>query len=179
MAEQFSNEQLAHLVSEKSSLSDSGIDAADLIELTRTAVAELEKQTERLTYLNALQAKEACEFFWQQAREGQERHKQYPRLGSRVRLLKNSLLILWYNSSYLLKPKSGGDRKFTAKHISKPRHKFRYSNASLSNCYEWEKENIVRTEDDYEKLRVRQSLITEMRAKLAKFKQVTDEFAGE
>jgi len=178
MTDQITNEKLSQLLEAKESLATSGMDAATLLELTEQTLAVLEHHVERLTYLNALQAKETCEYFWEKAREGQEENKQYPRLGSRVRLIKNTLAIVWYHSSYLLKPKAGGKRVFTAKHISKPRHKFRYSNAALSNAYPWEKENVEDTENDYAKFRQRQSLITEIRSRLSRFKNITDAYSN-
>lgn len=165
-------ELLKHLVQAKPGDPVASLSAQQLIELTEQALAEMEDCLDRIHYLNILQAQELCALFWSHTREGQKIHQQTARLGSRVRVLKNTLSISWFHSSFSLK---SGEHKgrFIAHHISKPRHRSAYSAASLARCHPWERDNVLLTEAEYAKLRERQLRITELRALIKAVTKIT------
>lgn len=173
MSKHYTTAQLQEMALGDTRVADLDIDAGTLVELAEQTVANLEEQIERLNALNILQAKETCEYFWMVTRRDQELNKQFPKLGSRVRVLKNTLSIIWYYSPFTLKLPSESKKLWVSKHISKPAGKCRYSTASLSKCYPWEKENINDAENDYEIMRRRQLLITEARSRIKKLKELT------
>lgn len=173
MTKHYTTTELQELAWGDTRIADLNLNAGDILELTEQAVAGLEEQIERLNALNILQAKETCEYFWTVARREQERNNQFPKMGSRVRVLKNTLTIIWYYSPFSLKLGQAGKKLWVSKHISKPAGKTRYSNASLSRCHAWEKENIEEAENDYEIMRRRQLLITETRSRIKKLKELT------
>jgi hypothetical protein len=173
MTRHYTTAELQGLAWGDTRIADLDLTAGDILEMTEHTVAALEEQIERLNALNILQAKETCEYFWTVARREQERQNQFPKMGSRIRVLKNTLTIIWYYSPFALKIGEASKKLWVSKHISKPAGKTRYSNASLSRCHTWEKENIIETENDYEIMRRRQLLITEARSRIKKLKELT------
>lgn len=150
------------------------LSAQQMVELTQHALAVMEEQLNHIHYLNILQAKDLCSLYWSHTLEGQKTHQQSARLGSRVRVLKNTLSISWFFSSFTLK-KGEHKGRFIAHHISKPRHRTAYTTASLSRCHPWERDNVLLTEAEYAKLRERQLRITEIRALIKSLGKLTSE----
>lgn len=96
--------------------------------------------------------------------------------GTRVRLLNGCFVAEWYENIFV---KRTGDKPLS-KYISKGRDKDRYSNNSFKKAnLGWEKGLIDQVENEYEKLRIQEKFIYELRKILKKYQRVINDIYGE
>lgn len=105
------------------------------------------------------QAVAQCEDFWVYRRDMNRMHSLESRsmITPKARLINGSLSISWRVHTFFNK-KTG---HWNSKTISKPRDQYRYKTSVLKpKCRAWEYETVLRTEDEFERLRIRSAVLS-------------------
>lgn len=98
------------------------------------------------------------------------------RLGTRVRLIDNSIQAVWYKSRFVGR---GSKKQPFSSHISKGRTATRYPPSTFAKGTEWERRIGPQIEDQYERLRRRSAALSKLRAAVVAYERLLAESFAE
>jgi hypothetical protein len=146
----------------------------DLEKAARDFVAILQAQLDKEFTVIAVEAQQQADMYWathRSAREDTKEKKQ--RIGTRVRLLNNSLVAEWYQNRFV-KPEPGGERKRVFSTYLKKGGAFRYPKHYFKKEPQWSQEVIELVENRYVLLRQRANVLAKIRRALAEYERLVD-----
>jgi hypothetical protein len=141
----------------------------------RVFIAELRERIEKELAVIAVDAQRQADMYWAANKSAIEEAgpDKQGRVGTRVRLLNNSLVAEWYRNRFIKPELNGGKVKVFSTYLRKG-GAFRYPKHYFKKEPQWAQEVIELVENRYVLLRQRANVLSKIRRALAEYERLVD-----
>lgn len=157
--------QRAH-VAERGSIGAESLEAE-----SRALIDSIRTQLDRELRVIALEGQMNADAFWERSREEREAGSEPCYIGTRVRLLRNTVTFEWFRNRTAPGAGEGKPRAVYSTYLKKGKGD-RYPSRYFDREPEWAKQEINDTEDRYEQLRKRVAILASVRKNIRDYESL-------